>query len=193
MIYFVLHGFASATPNANTTFVQDNLLGVNDTVVNLNYNFNPLVGVPALERTVAESIELFQDTEVAFIGCSLGGYIAQYLAMRFSGRAIAINPAIEPDKSLKRTIGTNKNFATGAEFEMTIDHVKSYKRYRVRPGRVPTLVLLDMGDEVLDATDAIRHFDDNAEIKTFEGGCHRFSHHAEALPYVKAFINTITA
>jgi len=195
MIYFVLHGFNSATPNDTSDFFEENF--PEHTVVNLNYNFNPEIGVKELEDTINSVIIESMgyeatDYEYTFVGCSLGGFMAQYLAMRFGGKAIAINPAIVPYEDLTRFLGINTNYKTGEKFELTMDDVKNYAPLAIKPGTVPTLILLDMGDELLNSAHTVNHFSGKAEIHTFEGGCHRFSHMAESLESIEKFANTLT-
>lgn len=87
-----------------------------------------------------------------FIGSSLGGFWAQYLAPEFGAHLVLINPSLRPDETLARHVGRFQNIATGAETVLTLDDVRALRAYRVEPcnPRVPTLTLLDAQDEVLD-------------------------------------------
>ena len=88
-------------------------------------------------------------------------------------------------------MGINTNYKTAETFELTEEDVASFAEFAVAPGRVPTLVLLDMGDDVLDSNATIKHFEGHADIVTFEGGSHRFEHLPEALDHIKRFANTL--
>ena len=199
MIYFMLHGFNSATPNENSTFFEDNVLEDGDTLFNLNYPFNESAADVLIEQ-VEECLEGWCITtyrakptidEITFVGCSLGGYMAQHMAGIYMGKAIIINPAVIPHETLMRFLGENTNFRTAETINLTEDDVKSFENFHIAPGRVPTLLLLDMGDELLDANRTLEHFEGHADIVTFEGGCHRFDHLPESIPAIKKFANTI--
>ena len=197
MIYFMLHGFASATPNESSTFFEDNILDDGDLLFNLNYRFNEFAAedlIEAVEELMADmhypdSTSMID--EFTFVGCSLGGYMAQHMAGIYMGRAITINPAVIPAESLMRFLGENTNYRTAETFNMTEADVTAFANFYVKPGNVPTLVLLDMGDELLDANKTLAHFEGHAAIVTFEGGCHRFDHLPESVEHIKEFINTL--
>jgi predicted esterase YcpF (UPF0227 family) len=189
MIYFMLHGFASATPNESSQFFEENVLGPGDRLVNLNYRFNEYAA-----EDLMDGIDLVIDSmtdEYTFVGCSLGGYMAQYMARMYMGKAIVINPAVIPYEDLSRFLGVNTNYRTAEVFDLTDDDVKSFKHFAVKPGIVPTLVLLDMGDELLSSADTVKHFAGKAVIRTFEGGSHRFEHMPEAVGFIREFANTL--
>ena len=199
MIYFMLHGFNSATPNESSTFFEDNVLKKGDKLYNLNYPFNANAS-ESLIQDVEECLEEWAATtyraeptidDITFVGCSLGGYMAQHMAAIYLGHAIAINPAIIPSESLSRWLGINTNYRTAEVINLTEADVEAFADFVVRPGIVPTLVLLDMGDDVLDAEATEGHFEGKAKVVTFEGGSHRFDHMEEALPVIKEFANTL--
>ena len=199
MIYFMLHGFASATPNESSTFFEDNVLDEGDKLYNLNYRFNKYAAEDLIEA-VGECLAEWACTtyhidptidEITFVGCSLGGYMAQHMAGVYLGKAIVINPAVIPAESLMRFIGENTNYRTAETFNMTEKDVTAFADFYVAPGRVPTLLLLDMGDEVLDSNETLKHFVGHAAIAVFEGGCHRFDHLPEAVVHIKEFANTL--
>lgn len=195
----MLHGFASATPNETSKFYEENVLEVGDRLYNLNYPFNgdaAEVLIDAVEEVLVDLTDAGYFTnetidDITFVGCSLGGYMAQHMAGIYMGKAICVNPAVIPYEDLSRFLGVNTNYSTAETFNLTEEDVKSFKAFHIKPGRVPTLVLLDMGDDVLDANETVKHFTDKADIKCFSGGSHRFDHWTEALPFIKEFANTL--
>jgi len=128
-----------------------------------------------------------QDRTLMLIGSSLGGFWAQYLAPEFGARIVLINPSLRPDETLARHIGRYRNEATGGETRLTAEDVRALRDYRVEPcdPGVPTLVLLDAGDEVLDYRVAEAAFYACGEILVYPAGSHRFDHLAEALPAIR--------
>jgi len=189
MIFFVLHGFASATPNDKSNHFES--IFPKDTVVNLNYDFDPDIGKNQLFDQIDAVLSHYKDPELTFVGTSLGGFYAQFLAYTYGAKAIAINPAVVPSNTLTQYVGKNKNFSTGKEFDFTLDMARKYSAMDINPGLVPTLVLLDMGDDVIDAAETVKHFAGKASIKTYEGGSHRFDHLVSATPCIVEFANDI--
>lgn len=136
-----------------------------------------------------------QDRKLLLIGSSLGGFWAQYLAPEFNAGMVLINPSREPDVSLRRAIGRARNEATGGETVLTEADVAALGRYRVAPcnSAVPTLVLLDAGDELLDSHATERAFRGCGETRLFPGGNHRFAHLPESLPAIQALYAALDA
>lgn len=127
-------------------------------------------------------------TDLVLIGTSLGGYYAHYLSKTFGIKAVLINPSTMPYVTLTDQIGEQTNFATGVQYNMTLDMVNQLEKYSIDPAvapRVPTLVCLDMGDARLDANIALAKFADHAKIISFPGGSHRFEHMADILPDIQ--------
>jgi len=128
-----------------------------------------------------------QDPKLMLIGSSLGGFWAQYLASEFDARIVLINPSLRPDETLARHVGRYRNEATGGETLLTAEDVRALRAFRVEPcnPKVPTLVLLDAGDEVLDYRIAEGAFYACGQTLVYPGGSHRFEHLAEALPEIR--------
>jgi predicted esterase YcpF (UPF0227 family) len=146
-----------------------------------------------------------QDPRLMLIGSSLGGFWAQYLArqnwQQNRGQShgpdhglvaiVLINPSLRPDETLARHVGRYRNEATGGETVLTSADVAALHAYRVEPcdPRVPTLVLLDTADEVLDYRMAEAAFRGCGKTLVYPGGSHRFEHLPEALPEILALYN----
>lgn len=128
-----------------------------------------------------------QSRKLMLIGSSLGGFWAQYLAPEFGACLVLINPSIRPDDTLDQHAGQYHNEATGEETVLTEQDVRALRKYRVEPcnPKVPTLVLLDEQDEVLDARIAAAALRGCGKIIMYPGGSHRFEHLAEALPDIR--------
>jgi hypothetical protein len=132
--------------------------------------------------------ENLRDRTLMLIGSSLGGFWAPRLAPEFGARIVLINPSVRPDETLARHTGRYRNAATGGETVLTADDVRALKAQRVEPCNpaVPTLVLLDANDEVLDYRLAEAAFRGCGRTIVYPGGSHRFEHLAEALPEIRA-------
>jgi len=129
-----------------------------------------------------------QDPKLMLVGSSLGGFWAQFLAPEFGASLVLINPSVRPDETLARHTGRYPNLATGGETVLTDADVAALRDYRVEPcnPRVPTLLLLDEADEVLDSRIAAAAFRGCGRTLVYPGGSHRFEHLPEALPEILA-------
>lgn len=128
------------------------------------------------------------DGKLMLIGSSLGGFWAQRLAPEFGACIVLINPSLRPDETLARHAGTYDNEATGDKTVLTLQDALALRAHRVEPcnPKVPTLLLLDTGDEVLDYRIAEAAFRGCGKTRVYAGGSHRFEHLAEALPDIRA-------
>jgi len=191
MIIFVLHGFASATPNDNSAAMAELYPDAN--IVNLNYEFDPVVGMDQVHDQIEAAFEKYPllDFQLLFVGCSLGGFVARYLAWVYGSKAVIMNPAVFPEESLTRFIGANTNYRTGVTFELTEENVRNYANFHVAEGVVPTLVLLDEDDEVIDSAATVKHYTGKASVFMYKGGSHRFEHLRESKSLIDDLLNTV--
>ena len=129
-----------------------------------------------------------RNRKLMLIGSSLGGFWAQYLAPEFDACMVLINPSMRPDETLARHAGSYRNETTGEETVLTAQDVRALKAHRVEPcnPRVPTLLLLDAQDEVLDVHIAETALRGCGKTIVYPGGSHRFEHLSEALPEILA-------
>ena len=181
-----LHGFNSTGDSAKGTFLKENLAHI--TVLTPTYHFDPHCAIPFLETLIQEQGS--QAQPVMLVGSSLGGYYAQYLAHQYQLKTVLINPALMPMAALHNYLGENTNFYTGEKYTLTQTHLNALLTLDVPnpcTDPVPTLVLLDEADEVLDYRIAVSRYQPCAEIMIFTDGDHQFQHMTESLPRIEAF------
>jgi pimeloyl-ACP methyl ester carboxylesterase len=82
---------------------------------------------PALPPLAAEAIQAIEKLTVGkpgvcFVGSSLGGFYATYLAEKHDAGAVLINPAIDPHVGLRAYLGRQKNLHTGEPYLLTEAH-----------------------------------------------------------------------
>jgi predicted esterase YcpF (UPF0227 family) len=121
--------------------------------------------VRAIEASVASG-------EVCFVGSSLGGLYATYLAEARGAKAVLINPAVEPHVGLRAYLGPQRNLYTGEAYPLTEAHLREWEKLvvpRITPSRY--LLLVETGDEVLDYRQAVRRYA-GCEQVVLEGGDH---------------------
>ena len=136
-----------------------------------------------------------QGFQVVFMGSSMGGFASEYLAMKTGSPAIMINPVISPTNLLPQFIGVTTNAETGINYQWSLEHCHSYsvfEQHLIQSNRVFTrLVLLDMGDELLDSTVSLQHYRSLGQVLNYEGGSHSFEHMQESLPSLKGLFETL--
>ncbi len=129
----------------------------------------------------------------SFIGSSLGGYFASYLAEKYQRLAVLINPAIKPFELLADYIGQQENPYTGIVYHVTKAHIAELKA--IEPS-VPkfdskqknnTLIMVQTGDEVLDYQQAVEKYQ-HCRLIVEQGGDHSFINFDKKLPTIADFL-----
>lgn len=158
--------------------------------------FRPRLLVPDLQFHPADAVAQVaalvrregDGSPLGFVGSSLGGFYATWLAEHFGARAVLINPAVRPYAVLEPYLGAQTNLYTGAQFEVTQAHFDELKALAVeritRPDRY--FLLVETGDEVLDYREAVAHYA-GAWQYVRGGGDHAFSVFAEQIPAIMRF------
>ena len=151
----------------------------------------PEFACPGLPPNPRDAVRAIQDLvghqTPCYVGSSLGGFYATYLVETRGGKAVLINPAIEPHVGLRSCLGPQRNLYTGEPYELTEAHLAQWRELyvpRVSPERY--LVLLETGDEVLDYRQAVKRYA-GAEQSVIEGGDHSLRSFPEHLPTILRF------
>ena len=147
----------------------------------------PREAIRAIEAVVEEKSAGRDSRALMFIGSSLGGFYATYLAEKLACRAALINPAVTPHLGLEAYLGMQKNLHTGAPYELTRAHLEGWRALmveRVDPERY--LLLLETGDEVLDWRAAARKYE-GARTVIRDGGDHSLQSFPEHLGRILRF------
>jgi predicted esterase YcpF (UPF0227 family) len=151
---------------------------------------DPIKAIPFLEAF----IEPHHDGDLMLIGSSLDGYYAQYLARKFPYNVVLINPALNPVPLLLGQVGEQTNYYTGEKYMLTEESVRALVQYDVTHlarDSIPTLVLLDKGDELIDHRDAKQRYENAGKVVVFPGGSHRFNHLQESEELIRRSYYTI--
>jgi uncharacterized protein len=140
---------------------------------------------PALPPHAGDAIraveKLVGGRRACYVGSSLGGFYATYLAETHDSTAVLINPAVDPHIGLRAYLGPQKNLYTGEAYQLTEAHLKEWERLyvpRVTPERY--LLLVETGDEVLDYARAVERYA-GAEQRVVPGGDHSLQSFPEHL------------
>jgi predicted esterase YcpF (UPF0227 family) len=123
-------------------------------------------------QTLSELIEAFDD--VSLIGSSLGGYYAIYLCEKYNLKTVLINPSINPQITLNKSIHSAMNFYDMCRFEWTQSHLNILNGYKTQVGNQDNILLLSQkGDELLDYKEAVEFLPYTKQIVQ-DGGDHSF-------------------
>lgn len=122
-----------------------------------------------------------------FVGSSLGGYYATYLAEKHGATAVLLNPAVTPHGGLRAYLGEQRNLHTGEAYLLTEAHLQDWGRLwvpRVTASRY--LLIVETGDEVLDYRLAAARYQ-GAQQLVVEGGDHSLQSFPRHLSRILAF------
>lgn len=186
-----LHGFNSTGESAKGLALK-HALTHEITVYTPTYHYDPARAINDLTHYIAQKIaEHPKDKKCMIIGSSLGGFYAQYLARQFPGAlAVLINPALGPIASLENHLGENVNYYSGEKYILEPQHLEALKQFDIAQpclAPVPTLLLIDKGDELIPYQYAVDKYQACGKLVLYAGGNHQFQHLAEAIPEIKKF------
>ena len=139
-------------------------------------------------RDISQWVDTRGAERLTFVGSSLGGFYATYLAERYGARAVLINPALRPYQDLAPYLGAQRNLYTGEEYELTVEHFAQLVVLQVpritRPERY--LLLVQTGDEILDYRAALTYY--AGAWQFVEGsGDHGYRGFEEQIPVILRF------
>jgi uncharacterized protein len=145
--------------------------------------------------TYAEILEFLTDKikydeDLVLVGTSLGGFWASEIGRYLKLPSVIINPCHDPAVMLAHHVDIEQiNYQTGEKGILTQAALNSYAHRLPAPDwfYLP-LVLLDMGDDIIDAKITSEVFEGCSMIK-FDGGSHRFDHMVESIPFILSYIN----
>ena len=143
--------------------------------------------LPPLARHAMKAVEPYLTKDCCFVGSSLGGFYATYLAEKHGLKAVLINPAIDPHVGLRAYLGPQKNLHTGEPYELTEEHLREWERLyvpRLTPSRY--LLIVETGDEVLDYRKAVERYA-GAEQRVIPGGDHSLQSFPQHLARILEF------
>lgn len=119
------------------------------------------------------------------IGTSMGGWLANRLGNLLGIPFVSINPAISPSFTLMKHIDLKQDY-NNKPISLSESNIKSYEDFKQSGCG---LILLDLGDELIDSKQTYEKMKDFFSIKMFDGGSHRFAHINDSINTIKSFYN----
>lgn len=150
---------------------------------------------PQLPASPREAIEMVRDhiggqtfSTLSFMGSSLGGYYATYLAEQFPSKVSLLNPAIEPARDLEKYIGEQKSWHQDEVFHFLPEYIEELEEIYVQKITQAEryFLLAAKGDEVLDWREMVAKYP-NAHQLILEGGDHAISDYPNYLNQLMDF------
>lgn len=148
-----------------------------------------------IEKALKEMLDL-KGSKKFLIGSSMGGFYAQYFGQKYKIPYIMINPALNIDEMFAAHTGDYVNTLTQITVQVDEEYIKQLSLLRVdNPNyKIPSLLLIDDGDEVIDikfceeqySSKKLQH--NASKTIVYNGGNHRFIHLNEAWQAINEFL-----
>ena len=152
--YLYLHGFNSSDSSLKYERLKKFLHHKDIKIICPNLHFSPAKAIKQIETVIKKK------KIVKIIGSSLGGFYAIYFGNKLNIPIIAINPALEPDKSLLNYVGAQKNIYTKKKYifkKEYLCHLSKIKQSRIKNKKI-TLLIQSIKDELLPWTHSRNFF-----------------------------------
>ena len=109
--------------------------------------------------------------DTKLVGSSLGGYFASYLSQQLELPAVVINPAVAPFNLMQDYLGEQYNPHQNYTYQVTYEHIEQLKQLYQPTLWQPKLIMLlqQMGDEVLDFSEAVDYYKNSHQFIEFAG------------------------
>jgi predicted esterase YcpF (UPF0227 family) len=189
-----LHGFSSGAASQKAVKLK-RMLAPLPMIIPEYPSHRPSESIALLTQTINRQASGKRDGKIMLIGSSLGGYFAQYLAatMPVVNGVVLINPALQPQLTLQPYIGEQTNMVTGEPFELRQQDLEELAQFEVpvHAVKVPSLMLLDEGDEVIDYRYASNRYVSLGRVIVYPGGSHWFDHLEAAVPEILSFYQSL--
>lgn len=185
-----LHGFRSSPRSSKAVMTQEAVKNLSDS----NNRFEWYC--PQLHASPKESMEMVMrhmDASMAdrivVVGSSLGGFYANYLAEKYSCKAVALNPAVRAPRELAPHVGMMTAYDSDEPFDFRPEYIDELGALQVEKITNPSryFLLAAKGDELLDWREMV-DFYQGAQQLVLEGSDHGISNYAYHLPRVIDFI-----
>ncbi|MFC3121170.1 YqiA/YcfP family alpha/beta fold hydrolase [Agaribacter flavus] len=182
-----LHGFLSSPQSVKA---QQTLAFFKQILPSTNVHVPMLPG--DISKAIAKIDALVNTlpvTELRFIGSSMGGFLATYFVENYGGKAVLVNPAVEPHSLLKNYLGAHTNPYTGERFHIHSEQLRVLKgiyQHRLN-NKEHYFVMLQTGDETLDYRLAKQRYS-GSKMLIEQGGDHSFVNYDRHLHEIVDFL-----
>jgi len=171
-----IHGFGS-----HFNKQSEKVLGLSEIGTVFGVDIDYTKTFPEIKRSILQAVT---DNDIdLLVGTSMGGFCSSVVGESLGIPFVAINPVLSPEQSLSKYIGEGVTFS-GEPYTLNKETLSSYPSFALNGCG---FILLDRGDELIDAEQTQRALETHYRTKIFAGGNHRFTHIKESLAEIKSF------
>jgi predicted esterase YcpF (UPF0227 family) len=186
MVY--LHGFRSSPNSFKAQLMQAHFqqLGRSEEYVCPQLPASPKMAMQMIENIAS----VYAKDELVFVGSSLGGFYATYIAEKLGSKAFLINPASYASRDLSGYVGVTTAYHSNVVFEFKAEYVEELRALAVNKITKSEryFLLAATGDEVLDWREMVAHYVGAKHI-VIQGSDHGVSEFEDYIATVMEFYN----
>ncbi len=181
-----LHGFLSSGQSKKGAILREACRRYGWKCQTPDINMGPKAVSEKLQKLYEECCE---GGPVVWVGGSLGGFYAAWIAHKTDTRAVLVNPAVTPWNIVERYVGEQQIY--GGERTLTVrpEFAQELKELNVEAFEDPSKILLVLttGDEVLDWRQSVCKYEQLPSL-VIDGGDHMVSNFDEYVDSVMRFL-----
>ena len=185
-----LHGFRSSPRSSKAVMTGEAIKGLSTADNSVEWYCPQLPASPKESMDmVTAHIDSSKADRVVVIGSSLGGFYANYLAEKYSCKAVTLNPAVYAARELEPHVGLMTAYDSEEPFDFRPEYIAELKALQVNHITKPEryFLIAAKGDELLDWREMVEFYP-GAKHLVLEGGDHGIADYADHLPQVLQFI-----
>ena len=186
-----LHGFRSSPRSSKAVMTGDAIKALSSAANPIEWYCPQLLASPKESMAmVTAHIDQSKADRIVVIGSSLGGFYTNYLAEKYTCKAVALNPAVRAARELAPHVGMMTAYDSDEPFDFRPEYIDELRALQVEaitnPGRY--FLIAAKGDELLDWREMV-DFYPGAKHLVLEGSDHGIADYADHLPQVLDFIS----
>jgi hypothetical protein len=186
-----LHGFRSSPRSSKAVMTGEAIKALSSAANPIEWYCPQLLASPKESMAmVTAHIDQSKADRIVVIGSSLGGFYTNYLAEKYTCKAVALNPAVRAARELAPHVGMMTAYDSDEPFDFRPEYIDELRALQVEaitnPGRY--FLIAAKGDELLDWREMV-DFYPGAKQLVLEGSDHGISDYADHLPQVLDFIS----
>ena len=186
-----LHGFRSSPRSSKAVMTGEGIKAISSPENPIQWYCPQLLASPKESMTMVEDhIKQFGADQIVVVGSSLGGFYANYLAEKYSCKAIVLNPAVRAARELAPHVGIMTAYDSDEPFDFRPEYIDELKSLQVEKISNPSryFLIAAKGDELLDWQEMVGFYP-GAKHLVLEGSDHGIADYADHLPQVLKFIS----
>ena len=186
-----LHGFRSSPRSSKAVMTGEGIKAISSPENPIQWYCPQLLASPKESMAMVEDhIKRSGADQIVVVGSSLGGFYANYLAEKYSCKAIVLNPAVRAARELAPHVGMMTAYDSDEPFDFRPEYIDELKSLQVEKISNPSryFLIAAKGDELLDWQEMVGFYP-GAKHLVLEGSDHGIADYADHLPQVLKFIS----